>query len=216
MSIIASLVLWLALWGPLPALAAPPDPISIGVEKMAATANSIADGSRLSMEVVLHLSSGLHSSALKPGYSQVTISGRDQRGYFENVSIRVDDPLLDQLLAVSVDTPAKIVVVKKTDEVGMAWLVVERLELLPVPPPPPAEGGAVVGVNTRMRLTHRADGTPYAEPVILQPNPSGTGMIDAAGEVSGGVALPWGQPRPVEIEVNGTWVTVELNAEGVW
>jgi hypothetical protein len=167
------------------------------------------------MEVTLNLQDGLHSSALKPGYTQIWLSGPEGKGHFENASLRVNDPLVAQLLQIDGARPARITAQKQVDSVNMAWLVLEAVELLPLPPAPAPEGGVVLSLSLPIRLTHRLDGTPYPEPVILRPKPEGRGMFDDEGETDG-VSVLWGQPRPVEIEVEGKWVPVLLTAPGVW
>ena len=212
-----ALLLLFALVAPAAVFAAPAPPEAIAFEKLVAVADSIPDGTRLSLEVQLDLQWGLHTSTRKPGFTQLKLSAPDGRGRsFENASLRVNDPLVDTLLARKDATPARIVAVKHSDDVGMAWLIIESIELLPPPPAAPVEGGVSIALNTRVRLSTTSDGNTLQTPLILSPQVGGPGMVDADGTAFGGIAVPWAGTRQIEIEVAGQWVPLTLYAAGAW
>ena len=61
--------------------------------------------------------------------------------------------MVDTLLTRKEATPARIVAVKQSDDVDMAWLIIESIA---PPPAAPVAGGVTVALSTRVRLSTTA------------------------------------------------------------
>ena len=194
--------------------AADPTPLSFGMAT--ATLDSIADGTRHTMDMALQLDFGLHSMAHHPGYTSVWSTGLDGQGHFEDLRMEVSHPAVALLASLNTPVRAQLTVVKQTDPVGLAYLLLEDLHLVAYHSRGSGafDGALVIALGSPIRVTHKADGTPYPEPVILKPHPLGLVMVDEAGKVQSGVTLPKGGSRTVEVQVEGQWVPIELRGAG--